>query len=268
MPFAASTDGVRIHYEVEGSGPPLVLSHWFAGSLEDWREFGYVDALRDEYQLLLVDARGHGLSEKPHDVEAHTTDQYARDIVAVLDDLGIETSHYWGYSNGGYVGFAAALLAPERFRSFVIGGADPWWTPEWSTFADELIGKLEQGLETMIAWSEEWLGPWPTPLRERGLANDSQALIARFTNIHFDPGYRERLAEIRHPALIYRAEGDDQAEFARETAALMPNADYRELPELNHMTALTRSDLVLPHVRSYLAQHAGGQRRSSGEFVP
>ena len=231
--------------------------HGLAGSLEDWREFGYVAALRDEYQLILVDARGHGASEKPHAVEAHTTDQYARDIVAVLDDLGVATSHYWGYSQGGAVGVAAALLAPDRFRSFVIGGEDSWWTPASSTF-DEAIGKLEHGLEPMIAWAEGWLGPWPPLLRARGLANDPAALIARFGNFHTDPGYRERLGEIRHPALIYLAEGDGHAQFAEQTADLMPNADYREVPGLNHMTAFTRSDLILPTVRSFLALHAGG----------
>jgi len=263
LPFTTSSDGVCIHYAVTGSGPPLVLSHWFAGSLEDWREFGYVEALRTDYRLVLVDARGHGRSDKPHDPAAHTTDQYARDIVAVLDELGIETAHYWGYSNGGFVGFAAALLAPERFRSFVIGGADPWWTPEWSTFADELIGILGQGMERMVTWSEEWLGPWPEPLRARTLANDPQALIARFTNIHIDPGYRERLGEIRHPTMLYRAEADEQAEFIVQTAGAMPNACVSELPGLNHLTALTNRDrvlsIVLPFLKTQDAANGGYQ---------
>lgn len=45
MPYV-SNKGVRIHYEVEGEGPPLVLQHGSAGSLEDWHEFGYVEALK------------------------------------------------------------------------------------------------------------------------------------------------------------------------------------------------------------------------------
>ena len=60
-------DGLQIHYEVEGQGPPLILLHWWTGSLEDWRLFGYVDALKDTYRLILIDARGHGQSDKPHD---------------------------------------------------------------------------------------------------------------------------------------------------------------------------------------------------------
>ena len=56
----ANNDGVKIHYEVEGEGEPLVLVHWWTGSTEDWRMFGYVDALKDDYQLILIDMRGHG----------------------------------------------------------------------------------------------------------------------------------------------------------------------------------------------------------------
>ena len=255
MPVTRSPDGVQIHYEVEGSGPPLVLAHWFAGSLQDWRDFGYVDALRSHHQVILVDARGHGNSGKPDDAALHTTNHYAWDVVAVLDDLGVVAADYWGYSNGGFVGYALALHAPDRVRRLVIGGADPWWTPDWSTFADELIGVLEQGMETTVTTWEDWLGPYPEPLRSRLLANDPEVLIARFTNIHIDPGYRERLSEIRHPTLVYRAEGDDQAEFAAETAAAMPNARFVELPGLNHATALYRSDLVLPIVREFLVAH-------------
>ena len=58
MPFA-NNQGVRIHYEVEGKGPPLVLQHGFSDSLQTWYELGYVDGLKSDYRLILLDARGH-----------------------------------------------------------------------------------------------------------------------------------------------------------------------------------------------------------------
>ena len=64
MPFATN-NGLRIHYQIEGSGPPLVLQHGFTGSINGWRRYGYVEALAGDYRVVLVDARGHGQSDKP-----------------------------------------------------------------------------------------------------------------------------------------------------------------------------------------------------------
>jgi pimeloyl-ACP methyl ester carboxylesterase len=69
MPYADS-QGVRIHYQTVGTGPPIVLQHGFSESIEDWFDCGYVDALKLDYRLILVDARGHGGSDKPHDPRA------------------------------------------------------------------------------------------------------------------------------------------------------------------------------------------------------
>ncbi len=111
MPYVKN-QGVRIHYEVEGQGCPLVLHHGSFGSLNDWRESGYVEALRPNYRLILIDARGHGASTKPHDPDAYRMELRVSDIVAVLDDLGVATAHFMGWSLGGYVGYGIAKFAP------------------------------------------------------------------------------------------------------------------------------------------------------------
>ena len=123
MPYA-SNHGVRIHYEVMGDGPPLVLQHGFYGSGEDWIEFGYTEALRQKYRLILLDARGHGDSDKPHDPEAYTLQHMAADVVAVMDDLSIDKSHYLGYSMGGWIGYGMAKYAPARL-------VDRWGAALW-----------------------------------------------------------------------------------------------------------------------------------------
>ena len=87
MRQATSNDGVKIHYEVEGDGPPLLLQHGFSGSLLGWRDAGYVDALRSSYRLMLVDGRGHGQSDKPHDVESYAMQRRVDDALAVLEPL-------------------------------------------------------------------------------------------------------------------------------------------------------------------------------------
>ena len=74
--FVQSTDSLQIYYQLEGSAdlPVLVLVHGFYGSLQDWYEYGYVDALQKEYHLVLIEVRGHGMSGKPTNPAAYSHD--------------------------------------------------------------------------------------------------------------------------------------------------------------------------------------------------
>ena len=100
MPYATH-QSVRIHYQVEGAGPPLVLLHGFNSRLERWYESGYVESLRHDYHLILLDARGHGASDKPHERAAYAWPIPVADVLAVLDHLQIPQAHVLGYSMGG-----------------------------------------------------------------------------------------------------------------------------------------------------------------------
>ncbi len=100
MPYVTSK-GIRIHYEVEGDGPPLVLLHGFAWKAKNWYWAGYVDALKPYNRLILVDARGHGESDKPYDPTAYTLSLHVGDVIAVLDALNLRAAQFWGYSMGG-----------------------------------------------------------------------------------------------------------------------------------------------------------------------
>jgi pimeloyl-ACP methyl ester carboxylesterase len=118
MPYAIN-DGVRIHYKVEGTGFPLVIQHGFTDSMETWYEVGYVDAVKGKRQLILVDARGHGQSDKPHSTSAYGKKVHVEDILAVLHDLKIDRADYWGFSMGARIGFAMAQYASHRARSMI-----------------------------------------------------------------------------------------------------------------------------------------------------
>jgi len=91
----ANNQGVRIHYEVGGDGAPLVLLHGLSETYEIWHISGYVESLKKEYRLILVDARGHGNSDKPHDSEAYTMKLMVSDVVAVLDSLNVSKPIFW-----------------------------------------------------------------------------------------------------------------------------------------------------------------------------
>jgi pimeloyl-ACP methyl ester carboxylesterase len=113
MPYAMN-ERVRIHYETEGSGAPLVLQHGFTNSLETWAEDGYVEPLAQRFRIILIDARGHGGSDKPHDPGDYSASHMAADVTSVLDALAIDKAHFFGYSLGGSVGLYLAQHAPHR----------------------------------------------------------------------------------------------------------------------------------------------------------
>ncbi|MFN8638850.1 MAG: alpha/beta hydrolase [Dehalococcoidia bacterium] len=142
MPFVTADDGVRIHYEVEGpeGAPVLVLHHGVYSNLEYWRQSRrgrrtYVEALGDRYRLVLLDARGHGESDRPTHPEDYDFRTRVLDVLAVLRDAGLEASagvHFFGYSMGAHVGMSAAIYAPQRFASLFLGGASPYGAVDFS----------------------------------------------------------------------------------------------------------------------------------------
>src|SRR6516164_6548277 len=176
MPYARN-GSVRIHYEVEGEGPALVLQHGFSESVTDWYESGYVSALKTDYRLILIDARGHGASEKPHDPDAYVLNRRVGDVVAVLDALEIAQALFWGYSMGGWIGFGIAKYAKERVRALVIGGQHPY-ARSMGALREMVQRGIAQGGEAFVAAMEEMFGPESAARKERLLLADLKAYLA------------------------------------------------------------------------------------------
>ena len=247
MPYA-SNQGVRIYYEVEGHGPPLVLQHGSACSSAEWREMGYRDVLRRDYQLILIDARGHGASAKPHEPAAYALPLRVADVTAVLDALTIRHAHYFGYSMGGWIGFGLAKYAPERVRTLILGGAHPYAEP---LQARQTI--MNQGLDAFIAASERFLGCHMTPtLRARLMTTDLQALRAQ---THDRSSIADVLPRMAMPCLLFAGETEPRLPAVQMCMQHIPNVTFFVVPGCDHMGAWARSDLVLPHVTTFLAQY-------------
>jgi pimeloyl-ACP methyl ester carboxylesterase len=252
MPYA-NNDGVRIYFETIGSGPPLILHHGYTASGRCWKEEGYVGQLKEEHLLILMDARGHGKSDKPHEPAAYTPVRRVEDIVSVLDHLGLEKAHFWGYSMGGRVGFALARYAPHRFSSLTIGGMDPFERPlrhhhrpdgsNPQEFLDFLLGVWNSRLDDLPTWQQEEL-----------LANDFQALAAANQD---EPSMAEGLETAVVPVLLYTGDRDVYHEGARRCAEVIPQATFVSLPGLGHGSAFHESVQILPHVKGFLERIDG-----------
>jgi pimeloyl-ACP methyl ester carboxylesterase len=251
MPYATNR-GVRIHYEIEGDGPPIVLLHGGLGNLKDWCRVGYVDYLKGDYQLVLIDVRGHGASDKPHDPGAYELDILVNDIVAVLDNLHFRKSHFLGYSLGGRLGFGAAKYHPERFYSFIIGGAHPYMLDQKELEAD--LQLFKKGIGAVIASMEDSSESKMAPERRADLvANDLDAVAALFSASHWRGSLEDVLPGMVMPCLIFAGEDDPLYVGAKECVRSMPSARFISLPGLGHSEVLLKSKDLLPHITKFLA---------------
>jgi pimeloyl-ACP methyl ester carboxylesterase len=213
-------------------------------------QLGYVDALRDDYRVILIDARGHGGSDGPHDPQAYQKQLMARDVIAVLDDLGIDKTHYLGYSMGGTIGFGLARFAPERLASLIIGGSHPY-EPDPSDpnpVGDAWISLFRQGSQAYVDSIDVKYRHLFPPAE----SIDPTACIAWCT-LRERAGLADGLSTFSVPCLLFVGENDPSHDGARRCADEMRNATFVSIPGADHLQAVIQPDLVLPHVKRFLA---------------
>ena len=241
MPFARN-GGVRIHYEAKGNDKfdTLVLQHGFYGSCEDWFELGYVGALKEKYQVVTVDARGHGQSDKPHDPAQYTPYLRALDVITVLDELKIEKCSYMGFSMGGWIAFGLMRWFPGRFHSFILDAVHP--------YANDMAG-IREGIETM----DEWIPQIPTSeeRKRRMLGCDRVALRAAVSAPRADNS--DVLRSLKVPCLMLDGERDEINCLMKESALLSKQIEFITIPDEDHDGSLTNGGFVIPRVREFLS---------------
>ena len=253
MPFATN-QGIKIHYEIEGQGPPLVLQYGQYFPLDIWYELDYVSTLKKDCQLILVDARGHGDSDKPHDPEAYRIELMVKDIISVLDELGLEKAHYMGYSSGGYLGFGIAKYAQTRCYSLTLGGTYPYPDSEDDSWHAEQIKNLEkQTTADFVADLEGFLSSQEFPplsprMRTSLLKHDLRALIAWHRAVPNMPTFEDILGSISVPCMLYAGENTDEYSGARRAAQEIPRAAFVGIPNGGHLEGGTWIDILRPHI--------------------
>jgi len=256
MPYADS-HGVRIYYEIEGKGPPLILAHGLSGNLNHWRKENYANALAKDFQLIMFDARGHGKSDKPHEITAYGLNM-AEDVVAILDHLGIAKAHYYGYSMGTRIGFRAALYHGNRFYSFILGGANPYRNQAEIEVEKGLLTSMQllaDNPQAFISQMEKTLHhALSKEDKEEILSNDATALIAIVKAMgQLSPLSEQQLTGISNPCLVYCGDRDPRYAGAKKCAGILPNAIFISLTGFDHAVQ-AQTDLILPYVQAFLAE--------------
>src|SRR3954470_16176988 len=116
-------NGVKIHYEVAGSGPALILTHGYSATAQMWA--GQIAPLAPHFTVVTWDMRGHGQSDYPEDPAQYSEAATVADMAALLDAVGAKDAVVGGLSLGGYMSLAFHATHPERTRALLIIDTGP-----------------------------------------------------------------------------------------------------------------------------------------------
>jgi len=242
----ASVNGLKMYYEMEGTGDPLVCIP---------PAFGYAGlnrypALIESYTVITVDLQGHGrtadIPERPLSIE-----RYAEDVASLLKYLGIAKAEFFGESYGGNAVLMIAARYPElvgRAATYAATFGPPQvaLNPKTTHFAEPPTAEssyiqFQRESYKKVAPDPEY---WPRVFDKLG-------------NLHWRGFSKEELASIQAPVLIALGDFDFvRIEHAVETVNLMPNAELAVIPDAGHFALFSEPERVIPVVKHFLEKPA------------
>jgi pimeloyl-ACP methyl ester carboxylesterase len=229
--YFTSFDGTKIYYEVKGDGYPVVLIHGFSGSSQGWKTGAiYNDLQKAGYKVIILDQRGNGRSDKPHNESAYANDAEAKDIMGLVSSLNIKNYDAVGYSRGSII-LSRLLVLDARLNKAVMGGmGDAYTNPEWPRRVHAyraLMGDTTlHDVDDMMTW-----------IHSQHFDN-----LALAWQQKYQPSTsKQELAVVNKPVLIIR--GTEDKENGSETGlnGLIPNSQVVYTPG-NHNTAMRTSE--------------------------
>jgi len=247
MPNWAADDGSLIHYEVHGAqdeSRALLLLPGLLGSISSqWPIF--VDELRKDYRVVLMDLRGHGRSEnRTHALRA---ERMVQDICGLLDYLQVETVHVAGYSLGGYLGLMMQLTEPRRVSTLLMHATKFYWNEE-SVMAmrrqldpDSMVQKVPAYADQLV---KEHGGRWRQLVRQAG---DLVAMMAQ-------EGVTEGMVRrVQIPVLVSVGDRDELVTLpeAARLARAFPLGQLLVLPGVKHPFTTVPRVPLLPMMQQF-----------------
>ncbi len=270
--------GLRFHVAEGGSGDdPVLLLHGWPQHWYEWRDL--MPALAERHRVLAMDLRGFGWSDAPRD--GYEKENLATDVLAVLDELGLERVKLVGHDWGGWVGFLLCLRAPERFdRYLALNIPHPWiqmrkalphsWRLLYQAFVlAPGIGYLAHRRKRFVRmalraggadprfWDERTLSVFADNLAEPSRARAAVQMYRVFNLRELVPVLRGRYAEQRLTVPTRMLFGTGDAAIHTDLlAGYEAHADDMEIefvPGCGHFIADERPDLVAERARAFFA---------------
>jgi pimeloyl-ACP methyl ester carboxylesterase len=267
MPFI-ERDGVSVHYELEGDGPPLFLLIGAGGDGRAWRKAGYTAQLAGDHCCIAVDPRGFGRSSRPAEAEALRLEEFAADVLAIADEFELERFVLWGHSAGGYVGYTVAAAEPSRVIAIVGAGAAPnldeaeasgWreWADATAAAARVATDVLEVADE-IVAPEGIDLPPW---LRDMFRSSDRE-MFARLLQA-LSERFRPEWLHLAPPRLLLLGEQEVPPDSVPKARLALPNTEIVLLLGVGHVGGFLARVEAIRAARPFLA-HVTAQVRAAG----
>jgi pimeloyl-ACP methyl ester carboxylesterase len=236
----APINGLNMYYEVEGAGDPLV----FIPPVFEHAGVNSFPALVRNHSVIAVDLQGHGRTADIPD-RPITFEQHAKDVVGLLEYLGITNADFFGDSWGGVIATVIAVHYPAVVRRVATFGAT-FGAPQTAVKEQVLRANLTPDGQAVQFKRDNYKRVAPDPdywpkIWDKALANP----WAGFT--------KEELASIKAPLLI--ALGDDdfvRLEHAVEAHELIPTAELAVIPDAGHYAPHSEPERVIPVVQHFL----------------
>jgi 3-oxoadipate enol-lactonase len=265
MPVLRANDA-ELHYEVAGSGEPLVLLHGLGSSALDWELT--IAHFASKYRTIAVDFRGSGDSrDLKRPSGPFTIPQYSADTIAVLETLGTGPAHVVGLSLGGVVAFALALDAPHLVKTLTIVNSSPGMKVSGAKAQATIL------LRKLITWTRgpagmaQMLAPRLFPgdaLAERRalfierMGRNKRGAYIGSSMAALSWSALERIGEIAAPTLVMSAEHDYEfLDNKQAWARLMQNAEYLEVPGTHHAMPYEAPEVFHAHLEQWLERYRG-----------
>lgn len=276
MTFAIANDGVRLFYESNGQGSPIIFVHEFGGNHWSWEP--QVSYFSRRHRCITYAARGYSPSDIPKTVDKYSQTRAADDIIDVMNAAGADAAHVVGLSMGAFACLHAALRYPNRILSTVAAGAGYGSEREHQEFfrqnSEEVARGFEErgaeGFASIYAESAsrvQFQAKDPRGWRffaERlakhsaiGAANTMRGVQMRRPSLY---ELEKDLATLEVPLLVIVGDEDDHSIqpgiFLKQT---VPRSGLAMLPKSGHTLNLEEPEMFNRLVAEFIAQVEAGR---------
>jgi len=257
-------DDIKLYYEIQGAGDPLLLIHGLGSSSRDWElQMGFFS---QQYRVIVFDVRGHGKSDKPPG--PYSISLFTTDTAKLLQELNASPAHILGISMGGMIAFQMAIDFPALVKSLVIVNSTPELIPRtledrWHMWQRLLIVRL-LGMRKMgeVLGDRFFPEPEQEPLRtifaDRWAENDKPAYLETMKGV-FGWSVANQLSEIRSPTMVLGSDGDYFPIEEKEAyVKKIPGAKLTVIRNARHGLPAEKPGVFNAVVAEFLAGLAGG----------